>query len=94
MCPFVYNECTEKTIRKEQGRVYVGVWAQHTPPHIQVLLSQLTFLQWILFLDFQNTRLLPSNLIHQGYTQVPYDRDIKNLDILRCYEPQSLSVPF
>jgi len=42
--PFVliYNGCTEKTTREEQGGVYVGVWAQPTPPHIPVLLSQVT----------------------------------------------------
>ncbi len=40
-------ECTEKTNREEQGGVYVGVWEQPTPPHIPVLLSQLTCFQWI-----------------------------------------------
>ena len=41
------NECTEKTTREEQVGVYVGVWAQPTPPHIP-LLSQLILFQWIL----------------------------------------------
>ena len=45
--PLFFYECTEKTTREEQGGVYVGVWAQPTPPHIPVLLSQLTFFQWI-----------------------------------------------
>ena len=41
------GECTEKTTREEQGEVHVGVWAAPTPPHVPVLLSQLTFFQWI-----------------------------------------------
>jgi hypothetical protein len=44
---YVKNECTEKITREEQGGVYVGVWAQPTPPRIPILLSQLTFFQWI-----------------------------------------------
>ena len=41
------GECTEETTREEQGEVHVGVWAQPTPPHVPLLLSQLTFFQWI-----------------------------------------------
>jgi hypothetical protein len=33
----------KKTTREEQGWVYVGVGALPTPPHISVLVSQLTF---------------------------------------------------
>ncbi len=40
------NECTEKTTCDEKGGVYVGAWAAPTPPHIPVLLSQMTFFQW------------------------------------------------
>jgi hypothetical protein len=41
----------KKISDEEQGGVYVGVWATSTHPHIPVLLSQLTFFQWILVLD-------------------------------------------
>ena len=43
-----------KTTRKEQGEVYVGVWAQPTPPHIPVLPAQLTFFSALIHmkLDF------------------------------------------
>jgi hypothetical protein len=45
------NEYTEKNTREEQGGVYVVVWVAPTPPHIPVLLSQLTF-----FSGFINTK--------------------------------------
>lgn len=46
-----------KTTHEEQGGVYVGVWAQPTPPHTPVLRSQLNFFQWIHVIS-----LLQSNL--------------------------------
>ncbi len=36
-----------KKNREEQGGAYVGALAKPTPPQIPVLLSQLTFFQWI-----------------------------------------------
>jgi len=36
----------KKTTLEEWGGVYVGVRAQPLPPHIPVLFSRLTFLQW------------------------------------------------
>lgn len=38
-------ECAEKTTRKERGRIYVEVYAQHTPTQFPIFLLQVTFFQ-------------------------------------------------